>query len=278
MTITIVIPTLNEAAVLPTTLTELTRLGFDHLLFVDGGSLDHTRDIIQGLIPTTPPAPNYEPTNQNLSDPRVAEHPSSANTGQGGRSSQPLALASHPSQPGPTPLMLVTSTPGRARQMNQGAGSTQDDVLLFLHADTQLPRNARASIEAALADPVCVGGRFDLRFEPDRGWSWLIGRMINLRSRWSGIATGDQAIFVRRFVFEQLGGYADLPVMEDVDFTQRLRRMGRVEALHEQVVTSFRRWEACGPIRTIVLMWLLRFLFWIGVSPHRLSRFYTAVR
>jgi hypothetical protein len=131
---------------------------------------------------------------------------------------------------------------------------------------------------AALADPRTVGGRFDLRFERDRGLARLISRMINLRSRLTRIATGDQAMFVRRTTFEALGGFADMPLMEDVDFSKRLKREGRTAALRSRATTSFRRWEARGPIRTILLMWGLRFLYWIGVPPSRLARMYEAIR
>lgn len=162
--------------------------------------------------------------------------------------------------------------------MNAGAAHSRADVLLFLHADTRLPDGARQAIERALDEPACAGGRFDLRFERDSGLAWLIGRLISLRSRWSGIATGDQALFVRRGVFESLGGFADLPLMEDVDFTRRLKRSGHVAPLRAQVVTSYRRWERCGAFRTIFLMWMLRFLYWVGVSPNKLKDLYASVR
>lgn len=162
--------------------------------------------------------------------------------------------------------------------MNAGAAQSRADVLLFLHADTHLPAEARQVIEGALADPACVGGRFDVRFEHDGGFPWLIARLISLRSRVSGIATGDQAIFVRREVFERLGGFADIPIMEDIEFSRRLKRAGRVVPLRARVVTSYRRWQRCGALRTIFLMWTLRFLYWIGIPPGRLHRFYTAVR
>ena len=94
----------------------------------------------------------------------------------------------------------------------------------------------------------------------------------------SGIATGDQALFVRRHVFEQLGGFADIPLMEDIEFSRRLKRTGQMAALHQKVTTSFRRWEQQGPLRTILLMWILRFLYWVGVDPHQLARVYRSVR
>ncbi len=162
--------------------------------------------------------------------------------------------------------------------MNAGAAASRADVLLFLHADTRLPAEARQTVERILNDPACVGGRFDVRFENDRGLAWLIARLISLRSRMSGIATGDQALFVRRSAFEQLGGFADLPIMEDVEFTRRLKRAGRVAPLRARVVTSYRRWERCGALQTICLMWALRLLYWLGVHPNRLKDLYASVR
>ena len=175
-------------------------------------------------------------------------------------------------------VRCMTAAPGRARQMNAGAAASQADVLLFLHADTHLPADARHAIERALDDPACVGGRFDVRFERNRGLAWLVARLISLRSRWSGIATGDQALFVRRSTFEQLGGFAEIPLMEDVDFSRRLKCAGRVAPLRTRVVTSYRRWERCGIFRTIGLMWTLRFLYWVGVNPHKLKDLYASVR
>lgn len=173
---------------------------------------------------------------------------------------------------------LLSAPLGRARQMNEGTKAGRGEILLFLHADTQLPVNARDAIERALTDPKTVGGRFDVRFGSPSPWARIIGRLMNLRSRWTGIATGDQAIFVRREIFDRLGGFADIPLMEDVDFSRRLKRTGRTAALRETVVTSFRRWERHGPLKTILLMWGLRFLYWAGVSPLSLNRWYRPAR
>jgi rSAM/selenodomain-associated transferase 2 len=172
----------------------------------------------------------------------------------------------------------MIASPGRACQLNAGAKTVCSDVLLFLHADTRLPTGARQLIESAVSDPVVVGGRFDVQFDSASIWSRMIAMFMNLRSRLTRISTGDQAMFVRRHVFERLGGFSDIPIMEDIEFSMRLKRVGPTLALHERVVTSFRRWEQQGPLRTILLMWALRFLYWIGVSPHRLAHFYTAVR
>ena len=180
--------------------------------------------------------------------------------------------------PAQSPVRLVTARCGRARQMNEGAKASGGEVLLFLHADTQLPGDAKSMIETTLTDQRMVGGRFDVRFDRPSMWGTIISRMMNWRSRLSGIATGDQALFVRRHIFEQIGGFADMPLMEDIDFSRRLKRTGATAALTATVTTSFRRWERHGPLRTILLMWALRFLYWIGISPHRLAKLYTTVR
>jgi len=177
-----------------------------------------------------------------------------------------------------SPVQWVTAPRGRSRQMNEGAKASHGDILLFLHADTKLPNNAKTMIEKALADHQTVGGWFDVRFDRPSMWGSIISRMMNWRSRLSGIATGDQALFVRRHVFEQIGGFADMPLMEDIDFSGRLKRAGTTAALTATVTTSFRRWERHGPLRTILLMWALRFLYWIGVSPHRLKNYYGTIR
>ena len=175
-------------------------------------------------------------------------------------------------------VRLVTAPCGRARQMNEGAKASGGEILLFLHADTQLPADAKTMIETTLADQRMVGGRFDVRFDRPSMWGTIISRTMSWRSRLSGIATGDQALFVRRHIFEQIGGFADMPLMEDVDFSRKLKRKGATAALTATVTTSFRRWEQHGPLRTILLMWALRFLYWIGVSPHRLAKLYMTVR
>lgn len=173
---------------------------------------------------------------------------------------------------------VLTAPRGRARQMNEGVKASRGETLIFLHADTRLPDDAKRVIESALADPTVAGGRFDVRFDRSSAWARVISALMNLRSRLTGIATGDQAIFVRRHVFEQLGGFSEIPLMEDVEFSMRLKRAGRLAALKNSVTTSFRRWEIQGPMKTILLMWGLRFLYWTGVSPSRLSLWYKTVR
>ena len=224
MTISVIIPTLNEAQNIRATLAPLRHPAFGEVLVADGGSLDRT----------------------------VAE-------------AAPAAK-------------VLTAPTGRARQMNTGAATASGDVLLFLHADTLLPPTAADDITAALADPRVVGGHFAARIAPDRGLLWLVGRMMSWRARLTGIATGDQAIFVRRDVFEQLGGFPDIPLMEDIAFSRRLKRAGRVAALRSCVMTSGRRWEQHGAARTILSMWWLRMLFFLGVSPDRLKHLYQDAR
>jgi rSAM/selenodomain-associated transferase 2 len=158
--------------------------------------------------------------------------------------------------------------------MNHGAREAGGDTLLFLHADTRLPEGAARAIERALAEPGVVGGRFDVRFDNERALFRMIAWFMNVRSRGSGICTGDQAIFVRRADFEAIGGYPDIPLMEDVELSRRLKRRGRLRALRLRVTTSARKWEREGPLRTIGLMWTLRFLHFCGVAPARLHRWY----
>jgi rSAM/selenodomain-associated transferase 2 len=171
-------------------------------------------------------------------------------------------------------VRYLASNPGRARQMNAGARVAQGDVLLFLHADTRLPPGGTAAIARALEDPAVAGGRFDVCFASPRRTFRVIAAFMNWRSRLTGIATGDQAIFVRRGVFEALGGYPDIPLMEDVELSARLKRCGRIRCLRERVTTSPRKWEREGILRTIVLMWALRFLYALRVDPARLHRLY----
>ena len=173
---------------------------------------------------------------------------------------------------------IISGPCGRASQMNAGAALAHSDILVFLHADTQLPHNARQVVADVMDDLQCVGGRFDVRFPRDTGYAWMVSRLMNLRSRWSGIFTGDQTMFVRRSVFETLGGFANIPLMEDIEFSRRLKRVGTIASLREKVITSFRRWEQQGPFRTIVRMWTLRTWYWLGWDPRRLQQYYDTVR
>ena len=175
-------------------------------------------------------------------------------------------------------VTVLSSPRGRGLQMNHGARQATGDVLLFLHADTRLPGSSIDDIRGALRNPQCVGGRFDVQLD---GVHWMLGvisAMISMRSRMSRVATGDQGIFVRRGIFAELGGYPDIPLMEDVAFSRTLKRRGAVACLHSRVITSARRWEKQGIWRTILRMWLLKLLYLVGVSPVRLKRYYGDAR
>jgi len=167
---------------------------------------------------------------------------------------------------------------GRACQMNRGAQEATGDILLFLHADTRLPPSAFDDVKLALEDPEFVGGRFDVKLDGHRWGLRVVGAMINVRSRLTKVATGDQAIFVRRRIFEELGGFPDIPLMEDIAFCSALKRKGKVACLRSRVITSARRWEVEGVWRTVVRMWTLKLLYLAGVSPMKLKQYYADTR
>ena len=167
----------------------------------------------------------------------------------------------------------VLSAPrGRAQQMNAGARTASGQVLLFLHADTALPEAVLALVAHATGH--AVWGRFDVQIEGRSAMLPVVARLMNLRSRLTGIATGDQAIFVRRDTFETVGGFPSQPLMEDVELSKRLRRVGPPSCLRAKVCTSGRRWDSRGAWRTIALMWRLRLLYWLGVPAERLAAAY----
>ena len=168
---------------------------------------------------------------------------------------------------------VIQGPRGRARQMNAGAAVAQGDVLLFLHADTVLPDAADGAIQQAM-EQGARWGRFDVRISGGKALFPLIASLMNLRSRLSGIATGDQALFVQRTLFTQLGGYADQPLMEDIELSRRLRALSPPACLRLRVQTSGRRWQQRGVWRTVWLMWRLRWRYWRGASPEALARAY----
>lgn len=220
MTISVVVPVLDEADGIEAVLRSVREPGIAEVVVVDGGSTDDTTLRAEGFAD------------------------------------------------------VVLHTPrGRALQMNAGARATRGDVLLFLHGDTWLPRGFAADVQAAISAGA-VGGRFDVMLRGRNRMLPLVAALMNLRSRVTRIATGDQAMFVRRDVFERLGGFAEIPLMEDVELSSRLRRVGPIATLRSRVSTSGRRWEENGAVRTILLMWSLRLAFACGVSPARLARFY----
>jgi rSAM/selenodomain-associated transferase 2 len=169
---------------------------------------------------------------------------------------------------------VLSSPRGRARQMNAGAAQARADALLFLHADTALPDQALHAIEAALVDPHTQWGRFDVRIDGRPRLLRLVAWLMNLRSRRSGIATGDQAIFVRRSAFQRVGGFPDQPLMDDIELSRRLRRWSPPACLRMRVTTSGRRWEQRGVWRTIALLWRLRWMYARGASAERLAALY----
>src|SRR5579862_5455547 len=222
--LTIVVPVLNEAAIIVAALNALAplRARGAEIVVVDGGSSDGTPD-----------------------------------------QARPLADR------------VIAAPRGRGATMNAGAAQGDGDAFLFLHADTMLPQAADRLIATALEDR--AWGRFDLRIAGRHPLLAIVARMINWRSRATGIATGDQAIFVARQAFFSVGGFPDLPLMEDIAISRRLKRLCRPFCISMPVVTSGRRWEHHGVLRTIVLMWRLRLAYYFGAEPARLARHYEPV-
>jgi rSAM/selenodomain-associated transferase 2 len=168
---------------------------------------------------------------------------------------------------------VIDAPRGRAAQMNAGAAAATGDVLLFLHADTRLPDDAPRLIRDGLAHGKYVWGRFDVRIDGPLALA-VVAAMMNLRSRLTGIATGDQAMFVARAAFEQAGRFPPVALMEDVALSARLKRLSPPLCLAARAVTSGRRWQRHGVLRTILLMWRLRFDYWRGADPQDLARRY----
>lgn len=168
---------------------------------------------------------------------------------------------------------VTTASRGRASQMNAGAAAAKGDVLLFLHVDTRLPDNADILVRETLARSRRVWGRFDVRFT--RGALSLIAWTMNLRSRLTGIATGDQAMFVKRDAFARPGGFPAIALMEDIALSAQLKRFSRPICLAARVTTSPRRWQKHGTVRTVLLMWRLRLAYLFGARPDALARAYS---
>jgi len=168
---------------------------------------------------------------------------------------------------------VIAAPRGRALQMNAGAAVATGDVLLFLHADTQLPENADRLLLDGLAVSDRVWGRFDVRIDGG-GLLRVLAMMMNTRSRLTGIVTGDQALFVARAAFDRVGGFPAIALMEDVALSARLKRVSRPLCLSARVTTSARRWRRHGTLRTVLMMWWLRLRFSLGADPAKLARVY----
>jgi len=221
--ISVIVPALNEAASLQTTLAALQGLRHrgHEIILVDGGSSDATISVARPLVDT-----------------------------------------------------VLQAARGRAVQLQAGALAASGDVLWFLHADTRAPRHADRLIAAALQDGGTQWGRFDVQLSEHRVALRLVATLMNIRSRLSGIATGDQGIFVRRTLYDAVGGFPPIPLMEDIALSRALRRHGRPAVIMQRLQSSPRRWEQHGIVRTILLMWGLRLAYFAGVAPGRLARFY----
>lgn len=170
---------------------------------------------------------------------------------------------------------VIVSKAGRAIQMNSGAAVATGNVFVFLHADTFLPDDAVQIISAAITDN--AWGRFNVRLSSSRLIFRLIESMINIRSCITSIATGDQVMFVERGLFERVGGFPEIALMEDVELSKRLKKINRSICVKQKVVTSSRRWESRGIIATVFLMWKLRLYYFLGMSPNKLNQLYRHV-
>lgn len=186
----------------------------------------------------------------------------------GGSSDQTVALAKALS------VRVIAAELGRAAQMNAGAAAATGEILLFLHADSRLPDQFAVAVQAALAQPQAVAGAFELQIDaPEASLRW-IERGVNWRSRWLQLPYGDQAIFLKATTFRQLGGFAALPIMEDFELMQRLRKLGKVVIVPAAVITSARRWQKLGILKTTVINQLVILAYFLGVSPEQLGRWY----
>ncbi len=172
-------------------------------------------------------------------------------------------------------VIKISSEKGRARQMNAGASVAKGDILIFLHADTELPIHALKKIQSLTEQREYVGGAFDLGIKSDKFVFKVIGVLSSLRSRLNRIPFGDQAIFIRREYFKRIGGYKELPLMEDVELMRRIRKSGdKIRIFYDRVMTSPRRWEKEGVIYCTLRNWTLQTLYSLGISPHKLANFY----
>jgi rSAM/selenodomain-associated transferase 2 len=172
-------------------------------------------------------------------------------------------------------VIKISSERGRAKQMNTGASTARGGILIFLHADTELPLHALKKIHFLLERKKYVGGAFDLGVKSDKFIFKVIGKLSSWRSRLNRIPFGDQAIFIRREYFNRIGGYKEIPLMEDVELMRRIKKSGdRIWIFNDRVMTSPRRWEEEGVIYCTLRNWILQIFYFFGVSPYRLVKYY----
>jgi rSAM/selenodomain-associated transferase 2 len=172
-------------------------------------------------------------------------------------------------------VKLITSPlKGRAKQMNLGASVAGGDILLFLHGDTLLPTGYKQLVIEALAQPKTVAGAFELAIDGQQFSLRFVEKMVNCRSHFLSLPYGDQAIFLKAAIFEEMGGFANLPIMEDFDFIQRLKRRGKISIIPKAVLTSGRRWQKLGVFKTTLINQLVILGYYLGISPTKLARFY----
>jgi rSAM/selenodomain-associated transferase 2 len=173
---------------------------------------------------------------------------------------------------------VLSSAPGRARQLNAGAAVAAGDLLLFLHADSLPPPDFDALLATAVCERALAWGRFDVRIAGDNRSLCIVAALMNARSRLTGIATGDQGLFATRLLFERAGGFPVQPLMEDIAFCRIAKGIEPPLCLRQQVTTSGRRWARDGVLRTVLLMWRLRLAYFLGADPARLAGRYRDVR
>ena len=172
-------------------------------------------------------------------------------------------------------VIKIFTEKGRAKQMNAGVSVARGEILIFLHADTELPIHAFKKIHSLTEQGEYVGGAFDLGIKSDKFIFRVIGKLSSWRSRLNRIPFGDQAIFIRREYFRKIGGYKEIPIMEDAELMRRIKKSGnKIWIFYERVMTSPRRWEKEGVIYCILRNWTLQALYALGISPHKLARFY----
>ena len=169
---------------------------------------------------------------------------------------------------------VIKSDKGRAKQMNAGAREAQGDIFLFLHADTVLPKNIESLIVESLSYSKYVWGRFNVRLSGKNLAFRIIETFMNKRSCLTGIATGDQAIFIQKNMFREVNGFPDIPLMEDIEISKKLKHYSKAVCIKEKVITSSRRWEEHGILRTVLLMWSIRLGWFLGISAERLNKIY----